>query len=77
MANNDSDEMDDQGNASKATGASGGGSFGNQRGAPVTGGAPENGQRAEGEVHPAPDTNPRGNCAHDATEGRDNGQDKA
>ena len=77
MANNDADEMDDQGNASKATGASGGGSFGNQRGAPVTGGAPENGQRAEGEVHPAPDTNPRGNRAHKATKGQDNGQDKA
>ncbi|MFM0215137.1 hypothetical protein [Paraburkholderia caledonica] len=77
MANNDSNEMDDQGNASKATGASGGGSLGNQRGAPVTGGAPENGQRAEGEVHPAPDTNPRGNRAHEATKGQDNGQDKA
>ncbi|WOD16756.1 hypothetical protein [Paraburkholderia kirstenboschensis] len=76
MANNGSDEVDDQGNASKATGASGGGSFGNQRGAPVTGGAPENGKRGEGDVHPEPDASPRGNRAGDATEGQDKEEHK-
>jgi hypothetical protein len=76
MANNESDEVDDQGNASKATGASGGGSLGNQSGAPVTGGAPENGKRGEGDVHPVPDASPRGNRADNATEGQDKEGDK-
>ncbi|HEY2024198.1 hypothetical protein [Paraburkholderia sp.] len=48
-------KVEEKGNPSKATGASGGGSFGNQSGAPVTGGAPEDGQRGDGDVHPSPD----------------------
>lgn len=52
MTNSKSDEVDDEGNASAATGASGGGSFGNQPGALVTGGAPENGERSAAESIP-------------------------
>lgn len=48
-------KLETEGNASAATGASGGGSLGNERGAPVTGGAPENGERSSGDVHPTPD----------------------
>ena len=57
------DESDDRGNPSKATGASGGGSFGNQQGAPVTGGAPENGERGAGSVHPKEDFTQSGDRA--------------
>jgi len=51
MASTDKEKSTDRGNPSKGTGASGGGSFGNQQGAPVTGGAPENGERGSGPVH--------------------------
>ncbi|CAB3643990.1 hypothetical protein LMG22037_00549 [Paraburkholderia phenoliruptrix] len=64
MTNIASDERDDRGNPSKSTGASGGGSFGNQRGAPVTGGAPENGERGAGDVHPPEHANQGGKHEH-------------
>ncbi|WP_027212243.1 hypothetical protein [Burkholderia sp. WSM2232] len=51
MASTDKERSTDRGNPSKGTGASGGGSFGNQQEAPVTGGAPENGERGSGPVH--------------------------
>jgi hypothetical protein len=73
MTDDHRDKDDDQGNRSKATGASGGGSFGNQRGAPVTGGAPEQGKRGSGDVHPSPDAIAGGDRASRASEepGRD------
>jgi len=51
MTSTEREESTDSGNPSKSTGASGGGSFGNQQGAPVTGGAPENGERGSGPGH--------------------------
>jgi hypothetical protein len=53
MTNTASNDDDDRGNPSKSTGASGGGSVGNQRGAPATGGSPDNGERGDGDVHPS------------------------
>ena len=68
MTNSSSDENgdrdDDRGNASTSTGASGSGSFGNQQGAPVTGGTPDNGTRGEGDVHPREHANRGGEREH-------------
>ena len=75
MTNTPSNDDDDRGNPSKSTGASGGGSFGNQRGAPVTGGSPDNGERGDGDVHLSRnDVGPDGRKSESRSEG-DTGRD--
>jgi len=75
MTNKASNDDDDRGNPSKSTGASGGGSFGNQRGAPVTGGSPDNGERGDGDVHLSRnDVGPDGRKSESRSEG-DTGRD--
>jgi hypothetical protein len=75
MTNTPSNDDDDRGNPSKSTGASGGGSFGNQRGAPATGGSPDNGERGDGDVHPSRnDVGPDGRKSESRSQ-RDTGDD--